>query len=68
MVTQNVAGISLRSLHAYLGFKYKVYQDKMQDGNIKGTLGEIFAFDFWLSDYHTQDFLFFCITLTYLAV
>ncbi len=33
-----------------------------------GMLGEIFAFNFWLSDYHTQDFLFLCITLTYLAV
>jgi hypothetical protein len=28
----------------------------------------ILAFNFWLSDYHTQDFLFICITLTYLTV
>jgi hypothetical protein len=28
--------------------------------NIKnGTLGEILAFNFWLSDYHMQDFYFF---------
>ncbi len=34
MITWNVTGMSLCSVHTILGFKYKVYNNKMQDGNI----------------------------------
>jgi hypothetical protein len=39
MITLNVTGMSLRSVHAHLGFKHKVYENRMQDGNITIQVG-----------------------------
>jgi hypothetical protein len=39
METWNVTGMSLRSVHAHLGFKYKVYYNKMEDRNMKMNVG-----------------------------